>query len=102
MATQSLDNFLEYLKDKSPEVLADLVRIIDQFLEEYTQGSETAGETADVGGLIDFSTTDYTLTTSGITQEQLDEIHENVAEGMVKEKAAEWLKGVIIGFRLGS
>lgn len=89
------NDFLKYLADTVPQLFAEVLAVAKEYAKKQ-QGTEVPESTG--GGPAQFKVGGETkLTTIPITDEQMDAIAKNMAEGFIKEKALEWIKGFITG-----
>ena len=96
MAEQN--DFLKYLADNVPHLFAEILAVAKEYAKNQ-QNVEVPESTG--GGPAQFKVGgEVKLTTIPITDEQMDALAKNMAEGFVKEKALEWLKGFITGVTL--
>lgn len=99
MAEQQND-FLKYLADHVPHLFAEILAVAKEFAEKQQEGNEVPESTG--GGPAQFKVDGETkLTTIPITAEQMDALAKNMGEGVIKEKALQWLKGLITGLTAG-
>ncbi len=99
MAEQQND-FLKYLADTVPHLFAEILAVAKEYAKKQQQGTEIPESTG--GGPAQFKVGgEVELTTVPITVEQMDAIAKNMAEGFIKEKALQWLKGFITGVTIG-
>ena len=98
MAEQQND-FLKYLADHVPHLFAEILAVAKEYAKQQQQGTEVPESTGEgpaqfkVGG-------EVKLTTIPITDEQMDALAKNMADGFIKEKALQWLKGFITGITI--
>jgi len=101
-----LDDFIDFVKNEFPEFLAEFIEIAKNFAENQTSpgpmpnvpdtpASDWVNVTDDDG-----TGTGYTITCVGISDEQIAHIRQGVADGIVMEKAGEFLMGFIAGLAL--
>ena len=87
--------FMELLSN-SPQLLADFVKILDEFYKLQGEASPVKGN----GGrppVISIGGPKPTIKSSGIAQEDLAALAKNAAEAVTKERAVAYAKGFIAG-----
>jgi hypothetical protein len=104
-ASTQLNDFINDLLEKAPELAADFIEIAKSFIEKQTRPGSMPDTPA--VGPIDFTNDDgsgqgYNLTTQGISDEQIAHIRQGTADGIIMEKAGEWLGGFITGLMLAA
>ena len=89
--------FLDFL-NRSPEMLANFVRIVDEFYKLQRQAPQSSGP-ADGPQTFKAGQT-HELTTKGISAADLDAMAKGYGEAIVKEKAIQYVKGFVAGVML--
>lgn len=103
------ETLLALLKDmleKVPSLFMKVAEFIEDFYHRTQGNSGVSQPPAVPSGPIDVTQDDgtgsYHIDPVGITFEQRKAIREGIADGIVKEKALEWVKGLITGIALAS
>ena len=88
--------FLEWLKTV-PDELADLVAIIKKFMEQQypdvPAGSGSGPAELHAGQ-------EQPITTVGLSWEEIESLNKSMADAIVKEKAIQVAKGVLVGLTI--
>ena len=87
------EQFLEFLRS-TPAALADFVKVIQRFLNHSpapTPGPPPAGPQSWAEGA------QHALTTTGISQEELDQLVSEAADADVIEKFVKYVEGFVAG-----
>ncbi len=98
----NLSLFLNWLLEHNPEFLGDFISVIDTFIDEQTDGVELPPDIPQDrhNWLDDPLDGTYQITTSGISDEQLNAIRKGIADGMITEKAGKFIKGFLVALRI--
>ena len=99
---------MQELKDllaNSPALFADIIKVLGALTDQMTGQNIPGVKPMPSGVQVDLTATDgtgtgYKLMPSGITDEELEAIRQGIADGIVSDKAVEWLKGLITGIAL--
>ena len=91
--------FVKFLEG-FPEAFGQLLNVADEWYKLQGEGPEVAegideSDEFEIGGRVE-------LRTKSISHEEIDAITKGYAEGVVKEKAVEYIKGFVSGVMLAS
>ncbi len=97
-----LSLFLNWLLQTDPAFLGNFITVIDKFIDEQMEGVELPdppdGERHN--WLDDPLDGTYKITTSGISDEQLNAIRKGIADGIITEKAGKFIKGFLLALKI--
>lgn len=104
---KNLEEFLDKLATEAPELFRQLLGFLVNFYDEYTGGNTPAApKPAAPGGPLNVLDEDgsgsHTMISTGPSEAVRLAVREGIADGIVKEKAMEWLKGLLLGLSVAS
>ena len=107
MLPKTLEELLLFISTQHPELFGQLLNIIAGIYDEGSgENVVVIPPHADDDGPLDVMGEDGTgaheLISTGISEEVRRAIRESFAEGIVREKALEWFKGLLMGLSVAS
>ena len=100
----NITELLERISLEAPQLFKNLLEFIANLYDQNTTVNIPSGGTA--SGPLDVMSEDgsgsHVLTSTGVPEEVRIAIRKGVAEGIVREKALEWLKGLMMGLSIAS
>ena len=103
-----LEEFINYISENAPEFLANIMAFAEEFEAVYTGVPEVVNSDNDGDKPLnltdDDGTASYVFNADDIiiTNAEKDTLRNGLADGIVKEKAAEWVKGFITGLMISA
>jgi len=104
---QNLEDLLNKIAECDAELLRRLLEVIESIYEEGSGGNVpsvpapgSVGEPLDVMG--EDGTGSHEMISTGVSEDVRRAIREGFAEGIVREKALEWFKGLLMGLAVAT